>query len=188
MTRGILSLLLVLSAATPLSAQGIEALRAGNAAFDARRLDVAEARYREAARDTDAAPLAWLNLGLVMAARGQDALAARTFAGAADRAASDADKARAHYNRGVVLARSGQLREALGAFMESMRRDPRREDARVNFAIVRARLEQENRGRATPPPEAPDETRQALEQVPAQSFAFTQGARKTRPVKAGDDW
>lgn len=169
-------------------AQGRDAIRAGNAALDAGRLDVAEARYREAARDSDTASVAWFNLGLVMARRGQDEVAARTFAGAAERAASNSDKARAQYNRGIVLARGGQLREALGAFMEALRRDPAHENARVNFTIVRARIERESRGRATPPPDPSDETREALEQVPAQSFAFTRGTRKQRPVRAGDDW
>jgi len=182
------ALTIMLAAATAVWAQSLDALRAGNVALDAGRLDVADAHYREAARDADLAALAWLNLGLVMARRGQDEIAARTFAGASERATANADKARAQYNRGVVLARAGQLRESLGAFMESLRRDPAHEGARVNFAIVRARLERESRSRATPPPDSPDETRQALEQVPAQSFAFARGARKTRPVRAGDDW
>ncbi len=185
MRRGI-ALLVAMLTAPAVSAQGLEALRAGNAALDGGRLDVAEARYREAARDSDSAALAWFNLGIVMARRGQDPLAARTFAGAADRATSNADKARAHYNRGVVLARAKQLREALGAFMEALRRDPAHQAARVNFAIVRARLERESKSRATPPPDSPDETREALEQVPAQSFAFTRGGRTSRPAGAND--
>jgi tetratricopeptide (TPR) repeat protein len=186
--RGVLVLFCVIGYAATAAAQGLDALRAGNAALDAGRLDVAEARYREAARDQDTAALAWFNLGVVMAARGQDALAARTFSGAAERAASNAGKARAQYNRGVVLARSGQLREALGAFMEALRREPNHADARTNFAVVRARLERQSRGPSTPPPDAADETKQALEQVPAQSFAFTRGTPKSRPVRAGDDW
>lgn len=165
-------------------AQGLDAVREGNAHLDRGSAAAAVARYRAAVRDAAAAPVAYYNLGVALARLEQFEEAARSFARAAQAASADREKARAHYNRGVVLARAGDLRESLRAFMEALRRDPSSDDARVNLAIVRARIEIESP--PTAPPEPDESLQDALQQVPAQSYAFTAGAKRRRPVAASD--
>jgi tetratricopeptide (TPR) repeat protein len=185
--RIVLGLVLLLLQARSAAADGLDRVRSGNAAFDAGRLAEAAAAYRDAMRDAEAAPLAWFNLGVLLARQRQPAESARAFARAARLASGDAQAARAHYNRGVVLERSGELRESLAAFMDALRKDPAREDARINLAIVRARLERD-RPMSEPPPTPEDDLDEALQQVPAQSYAFTKGVKRTRPAVAVSDW
>jgi tetratricopeptide (TPR) repeat protein len=181
------AIVLLLSQTVLAAGDGLDRVRGGNAALDAGRLAEAAAAYRDATRDPGAAPLAWLNLGVTLARQQQPAEAARAFARAARLASSDGQAARAHYNRGVVLERSGELRESLAAFMDALRKDPAREDARINLAIVRARLERDQ-PLAPPPPAPEDDLEEALQQVPAPSYAFTKGVKRTRPAVAMSDW
>ena len=121
-----LAAVLTLLWAAPASADGLERLRAGNAALDAGRLSEATAAYRDAAGERETAPIAWFNLGIVYARRGRPGDATAAFARAA-RLAGDDDRlaSRAHYNRGVLLERAGDLSESLAAFKDALRRDNR---------------------------------------------------------------
>ncbi|HEU0277317.1 MAG TPA: tetratricopeptide repeat protein [Rhodanobacteraceae bacterium] len=65
--------------------------------------------------------------------RGGDyASAAKAFAGG--------DDARAHYNLGNALAQQGRYPQAIAAWQQALRRDPRLADARANIAAVEAWL------------------------------------------------
>lgn len=67
--------------------------------------------------------------------RGDYARAAQDFA--------QADSAVAHYDRGNALAKDGRLEDALRAYDEALRRDPRMDDARANRDAVRRVLKRQ---------------------------------------------
>ncbi|MBD8525030.1 VWA domain-containing protein [Pseudomarimonas arenosa] len=55
------------------------------------------------------------------------------------------DSARAHYNRGNALARSGQLQQAISAYDEALKQDPALQDAEHNRAVVQQALLEQQR-------------------------------------------
>lgn len=168
------------------AADGWDAIREGNAALDRGRTREAIAAYRRAAEDADAAAVAWFNVGVALAKQEDPRNAAMAFARAAAFFQTEAERSRAHYNRGVVLADGAELEESARALVAALRHDPSNEDARVNLAIVRARLER-NRSKDPPPPQQ-DDLEKALQQVPQQSYAFTKGKKTPSPVPVGPDW
>ncbi|MGF0238309.1 tetratricopeptide repeat protein [Rhodococcus sp. IEGM1300] len=74
------------------------------------------------------------------------------YSGAAERFA-EGDDARAHYNRGNALAKSGELEAALDAYEQALERQPDLRPALTNKALVESLLKQKN----TQPKAEPDE-------------------------------
>lgn len=68
-----------------------------------------------------------------------DGAAATAFRGASLALREPRDRARALHNLGNALARSGRLEEALGSYREALRLADR-EDTRLNYELVRARV------------------------------------------------
>ncbi len=181
------SLLACVAPAPAAAADGWDAIREGNAALDRGRTREAIDLYRRAAQVEEAAAIAWFNVGVALARQEDPKNAAMAFARSAAFYRTDVERARAHYNRGVMLERDAELEESARAFIAALRHDPDNDDARTNLAIVRARLDRE-RSKAPPPPSPQDELEKALQQVPQQSYAFTKGRKQPRPVTAGSDW
>jgi Ca-activated chloride channel homolog len=169
------------------AADGWDAIREGNTALDAGRTQQAIAAYRRAAEDADAAAIAWFNVGVALARQDDAKNAAMAFARAAAFFKTDPERARAHYNRGIMLERTVELEESARAFVAALRADPANDDARVNLAIIRARLERDKANQPPPPPPQ-DELEKALQQVPQQTYAFSKGKKQQKPVTAGSDW
>ncbi|MEO5819414.1 MAG: VWA domain-containing protein [Vicinamibacteraceae bacterium] len=181
------SLLVLLVPAAAGAADGWDAIREGNAALDRGRTREAIEAYRRAAQDTDAAAIAWFNVGVALAKQDDPKNAAMAFARSAAFYKTDPERARAHYNRGIMLERTEELEESARSFIAALRHDPANDDARVNLAIIRARLERE-RSKEPPPPSPQDDLEKAMQQVPQQSYAFNKGKKQQRPVTAGSDW
>jgi len=182
------ALVIALVAAPASAADGQDAIREGNVALDAGRTKEAIAAYRHAAEDADVAGLAWFNVGVALAKEDEARNAAMAFARSAALYRSDRIGAsRAHYNRGIMLEHTDELEESARAFIAALRADPNNDDARVNLAIIRARLER-NRDKEPPPPSPKDDLEKALQQVPQQSYSFTKGQKKQLPARGGNDW
>ena len=181
------SLLVLLAPASASAADGWDAIREGNAALDRGRTQEAIAAYRRAAQDADAAAIAWFNVGVALAKQDDPKNAAMAFARSAAFYKTDAERGRAHYNRGIMLERTEELEESARAFIAALRADPSNDDARTNLAIIRARLERD-KSKEPPPPSPQDDLEKALQQVPQQSYAFNKGKKQQRPVTAGSDW
>lgn len=62
---------------------------------------------------------------------------------AASESLKDADSANAYYNRGNAFAKQGQLQEAISAYEEALKRDPKNEDAKFNRDLVKEMLKQQ---------------------------------------------
>jgi Ca-activated chloride channel family protein len=184
----IAGLLILLAPATARAADAWDAIREANALLDRGRTREAITIYRQAASDDAAvAAIAWFNVGVALAKQDEPKNAAMAFARSAAFYQTDGERARAHYNRGIMLERNDELEESARAFVAALRADPSSDDARVNLAIVRARLERD-RSKQPPPPSPQDELEKALQQVPEQSYAFNKGKKQQRPVTAGSDW
>ncbi len=181
------SLLVLLAPAPAQAADGWDAIREGNAALDRGRTREAIDAYRRAAQDGDAAAIAWFNVGVALAKQDDPKNAAMAFARSAAFYKTDAERARAHYNRGIMLERTEELEDSARAFIAALRHDPSNDDARTNLAIIRARLERD-KSKEPPPPSPQDDLEKALQQVPQQDYAFTKGKKQQRPVTAGSDW
>jgi hypothetical protein len=181
------SLFVLIAPASAHAADGWEAIREGNAALDRGRTREAIEAYRRAAQDGDAAAIAWFNVGVALAKQDDPKNAAMAFARSAAFYKTDAERARAHYNRGIMLERTEELEESARAFIAALRHDPSNDDARTNLAIIRARLERD-KSKEPPPPSPQDDLEKALQQVPQQSYAFNKGKKQQRPVTAGSDW
>ena len=181
------ALFVLLAPASASAADGWDAIREGNAALDRGKTQEAITAYRRAAQDTDAAAIAWFNVGVALAKQDDPKNAAMAFARSAAFYKADPERGRAHYNRGIMLERNEELEESARAFIAALRADPSNDDARVNLAIIRARLERD-KSKNPPPPSPQDDLEKALQQVPQQSYAFNKGRKQQRPAPAGSDW
>ena len=95
-------------------------------------------RAREAAKGD---PVIDYDLGAAAYRSGDLQTAAQSFAAAAGDATLPAGAAA--YNLGNTFAQAGQLEAALGAYREALRSNPDDEDARHNFEVTLARLQQQ---------------------------------------------
>ena len=86
------------------------------------------------------------------------------YAAAAERFAQGSD-ARAHYNRGNALAKSGELEAALDAYEQALEQQPELRPAQTNKALVEALIKQN----ATPPATAPEPTSEETPPAGAQT-------------------
>ncbi|MDP9507280.1 VWA domain-containing protein [Pseudomonas protegens] len=104
---------------------------------------------------------------------------AGNYNAAAERFAEGND-ARAHYNRGNALARSGELEAAIDAYEQALERQPELQPALHNKALVESLLQQQQASPPTPPqqPENPDSDDSSN---PGPSGAATQPATASEP-------
>ena len=79
--------------------------------------------------------------------RGNEAYRTGDFTGAAKQY-EGLDSATAHYNRGNALAKAGQFPQAITAYDEALRREPRMEDALANKRAVEAAMKRKPPGSA----------------------------------------
>jgi tetratricopeptide (TPR) repeat protein len=163
-------------------------LSAGLGALAGGQLPAAADAFERASTEGTLIDRALHNLGVARARQRQSRDATAAFARAADVASSAAIGAASHYNRGVVLAEQGALPQSLAAFAQALRVSPTHEDARINYAIVRARLARARaRNAADPATREQQERERQIAQAPDQAFGFPT-RRNTRPVRPATDW
>jgi tetratricopeptide (TPR) repeat protein len=163
-------------------------LSAGLRALAGGQLPAAADAFERASTEGFVIDRALHNLGVVHARQRQSRDATAAFARAADVASSAGIRAASHYNRGVVLAEQGALPQSLAAFAQALRVSPDHEDARINYAIVKARLARAQARRAQDPAAAEQQERERqIAQAPDQAFGFPT-RRSTRPVRPASDW
>ena len=181
------SLLVLLVPASAAAADGWDAIREGNAALDRGRTQEAIAAYRRAAQDTDAAAIAWFNVGVALAQAGRSEERGDGVR-PIGRVLQDRPRARPRplQPRHHARAHRGARGERPRLHRRAARRPVERRRARQpgdHPRQARARPFEE-----PPPPSPQDDLEKALQQVPQQSYAFTKGKKQQRPVTAGSDW
>lgn len=110
----------------------------------------AEAEYGKAAEKNSTDYKAVYNQGNAQYRQNNFKAAAGTFTKAADNSSSDADKARALYNKGTALAKEPDLPGAVAAFKAALKLNPDDEDCRYNLAKAIAELKKQQK--SNPPP------------------------------------
>ncbi len=137
-------------------------LREGNRLFQEKRYEEARESYRRARADRPDAPESVFNLGNVYYRLDDYGGAESLFRRAAEQL--DPERSgRAWYNLGNSLFRAGELRPALDAYREAIRRDPEDPDAKFNYELVKRLLDREEEPRPEDEeeeerePEAPEE-------------------------------
>lgn len=134
--------------------------------------------YSQATGDTRARATALFNLALMHARAGERAEAIEVFEGVIPRLEGTA-RARAHYNRGTLLAGQDRLDEALAELRRALVLDPGFGDARVNYEIVAARL---------PPPAAPRSRPSPSLRGAGSLFEFSPRGTVSRPSGRPRKW
>ncbi len=144
-------------APSPTPLPGIERLlgsprgqaKLGKKALEEKRWDDATTHFR---RETELAPkdpIGPYNLGsaLSRAGKAEDALSALQTAEKGGNRDVSADAA---YNEGTLLLRSGEYEKAAGAFRQTLKRSPGREDASYNYELCVRKAEEEKKKQQQP--------------------------------------
>lgn len=127
------------------------------------------------------------NRGIDLYRSGQFEQAVTQFAEAVTSMPSRAQRALADYNLGAALFRRGDLQGSLGAFRDSLLLNPDDEDARYNYAFVKARIEREARqDRPQSKPPVQSEADRLLGTFGAPNMGTHR--REERSVRPAKDW
>jgi len=156
--------LLALACVPPARADSArEALEAGNRLFEHNKFEEALAAYREGLLKFPSVPELHQGAGNALYRLKRYAEAAKEYQEAA-RAASPEMRAAGHYNQGDAEVRGNQLNESLENYKESLRQHPEDQDAKFNYELIRARLEetkkqqqQQGKGGGSPEKKQPDQ-------------------------------
>lgn len=177
------ALALLLLAPSDARAQAeVAAVRAGNHALAAGRVDDAIAAYRLALELEPASAISRFNLGTALAAANQPDAAIETLALAVEGFAEGRGKAVAHYNLGNALARAGRLDDALASYRASLRLRAD-EDARFNYSLVWRWRQAEGEGPAPEEPLAPQRVQEMRDKARALDVPVVRKPADRPPVE-----
>ncbi len=143
---GLSSLLIILYSLIPSGsfAQNEKALiKKGNEAYEKKEYENAATHYQQAIEKKPADPVARYNLGNAFYKNNKTDEAVAAYDKALSNAVSAADKARAYYNKGVVLQNDKKLPECIEAYKNALKLDPQDDDARQNLQKALQQLKQQ---------------------------------------------
>lgn len=154
-------ILIVLFLATP----GNGDAKKGNKAYENGNYEQAETLYRASLEQDPENAQVLFNLGNALAQQGKTEEAIQTFMEFRSLAETAADKSKAEYNIGSVLAEGEQWKPAAQHFRNSLKLNPSDMDARHNFerALLESQKEEEQ--------EQQDQQNQEQEQKPPSEYA-----------------
>lgn len=120
-------------------------IREGNKAYQQNQFGKASEQYRKALQKNASSSVAQYNLGNALYRDNKAGDAITAYEAAASGAGSNEEKARAFYNKGVVLQNNKQLPECITAYKNALKLNPQDDDARQNLqkALVQQRQQQE---------------------------------------------
>ena len=138
----------VLALPSFLSAQQVdEIIKKGNDLYKQQQYEPAKAAYDEALTRDSLNTIAKFNLANTAYRLSKPDEAIKSFDNLAIKYKNADEKARAYYNKGVVLSNQKQLEESIEAYKNALRQDPNDKEAREN--LQKALLELKKK---TPPP------------------------------------
>jgi len=139
---------------TPLAnAQQVnDIIRQGNDLYKLKEYEPAKAAYGDALAKDSSNTTAKFNLANTSyrLAKTEDAI--QSFDQLAAKFSASGDKAKAYYNKGVVLSNQKRLEESIEAYKDALRQDPNDKEARENLQKALAELKKK-----TPPPKKEDQ-------------------------------
>ena len=133
------AMLLLLLAATTASAQMTDRqyIRQGNKQFRSGDYANAEVSYRKAIEKNAKNPQAAFNLGNALMAQKKDSAAVEQFEGAARLETNPLRKAQAYHNMGVICQTHKMYGEAIEAYKNALRLNPKDDETRYNLVLCK---------------------------------------------------
>ena len=112
-------------------------IREGNKLFRAGQYADADTRYRKAVEANKDNPQAIYNLGNALMAQKKDSAAVEQFEGAARLETNPLRKAQAYHNMGVICQTHKMYGEAIEAYKNALRLNPKDDETRYNLVLCK---------------------------------------------------
>ncbi|HRI24118.1 MAG TPA: VWA domain-containing protein [Ferruginibacter sp.] len=119
-----------------------EIIKKGNEAYEKKEYSNAVTNYKTASEKKPADPVASYNLGNALYRTSKPDDAVNAYDRALVNSATAAEKAKAYYNKGVVLQNNKKLPECIEAYKNALKLDPQDEDARQNLQKAMQQMKQ----------------------------------------------
>ena len=117
-----------------LNAQTVdEIIKKGNDLYKQQQYELAKAAYEEALAKDSSNTTAIFNLGNTAYRLAKPDEAIKSFDRLSAKYTSAGEKAKAYYNKGVVLSNQKRLEESIEAYKDALRQDPNDKEARENL-------------------------------------------------------
>lgn len=110
-------------------------IRHGNRLFREQKFEEAEATFRKAVAANAKNPEALYNLGCALMAQQKDSMAVQCFENAAKLQPDRERRAQAFHNMGVICQQKKMFSEAIEAYKEALRNNPKDNETRYNLAL-----------------------------------------------------
>ena len=110
-------------------------IRQGNRQYRTEQYEKAEGTYRKAVSANQKNPEALYNLGCALMAQQKDSLAVQCFENSAKLQSEPLRRAQAYHNIGVICQQKKLFKEAVEAYKESLRNNPKDNETRYNLAL-----------------------------------------------------
>ena len=118
-------------------------IREGNRSYRNGEFVKAESSYRKALAKNDRNAIAMYNLGCAQMRQNNDSVAIETFANVSAMAQDKGIRSRASHNAGTILQHKRQYKEAIEAYKDALRNNPKDDDARYNLVLCKHLLKQQ---------------------------------------------
>lgn len=210
MKTTVLTILLFMSGLQSYAQSAAEAIREGNGYYRSGAYNKAAGAYEKALQAEPGNEAARLNQAAALYRQDQKVEAVQQFSALAREAGDPSLKAKAWYNKGVILSQQKNLAESIEAYKEALRLDPADRQARENLQKALLELKkkapppkkenkqdkkkQDPKQNQSPRPQSrlsPKETEQRLKLLEQKEKEVQQRIRREQSGKAGStgkDW
>ena len=137
MAKYILSILLFVFALTVNAQNDRQLIREGNRMFNKQQYDKAEIQYRKAVSKNPSNPQAVYNLGCALMMQNKDSAAVVQYEKAAKLEKNKFRLASAYHNIGVICQNHKMYGDAIKAYEQALRNNPKDDETRYNLALCK---------------------------------------------------
>ncbi len=137
MARYILSILLFVFALTVNAQNDRQLIREGNRMFNKQQYDKAEIQYRKAVSKNPSNPQAVYNLGCALMMQNKDSAAIVQYEKAVKLEKNKFRLASAYHNIGVICQNHKMYGDAIKAYEQALRNNPKDDETRYNLALCK---------------------------------------------------
>ncbi len=120
-------------------------IRNGNRLYRQQKFDKAETDYRKAVDKNNKNPQAYYNLGCALMQQQKDSLAIVNLETSGKLETSKSRKAMVYHNIGVICQGHQMFQEAIEAYKESLRNNPKDDETRYNLALCQRQLKNQQK-------------------------------------------
>lgn len=142
--KTLLAICLILACSNIFSQQADKLIKKGNEHYKKQEFDKAESAYSKAKESDPTDENAKFNLGNALYKQSRQEEAIKQFDDVANGTAKADMKARAFYNKGVLLSSQKKLEESIEAYKNALRNNPDDKEARENLQKALLELKKKN--------------------------------------------